>query len=80
MKAIKRHQRVIIPAEKNKDSYVLSGIPNNEEAWIVAIKYEDGKPFLSMEEVKLENKKYNVNFKEVSLEELKQKLKALDEN
>ena len=54
-------------------------MPRGDPAMIVAVKYENGSPFLSIEEIRIERKTYTVEFKELSLDELKVQLRRLDQ-
>jgi hypothetical protein len=53
-------------------------VPAGEEAVIVAIKYEDGKPFLALKKVMVSGQRFDVEFKQFTLSALKQELKELD--
>ncbi len=59
--------------------YQFSRIPKGIKAWVVALKYEDGKAFLFMKELNTGSEPVDVDFKEYSLDEIRKKLKVLDE-
>jgi hypothetical protein len=77
-KLIFKKRRIIITANREESYYSFNKIPKDEEVWVVAIKYENGQPYLFMEETTVENKIIDVEFKSITIEELKTKLKELD--
>ncbi|MBC7426645.1 MAG: OmpA family protein [Bacteroidia bacterium] len=77
-KIVFKNRRFVIPAETSNKNYQFDNVPKGEEVWIIALKYLDGVPYLSMEETTTSNKTYDVNFKLYTLEELKKKLDELD--
>ncbi len=77
-KIVFKNRKFVIPASKESKKYEFDKIPKGEEIWIIAIKYDDGKPYLSMQETTVEDKIVDVDFKLLTLEELKEKLKVLD--
>lgn len=77
-KLVFRDQQIIFPANFEGGKYIFNGIPNGQDAWIVAIKYEKGQPYLFMKEITIGDRMIIVEFTPVSLEELKMKLKELD--
>ncbi len=77
-KLVFKNRRFVIPATKEEIKYEFEGIPKGEEVWLIALKYEDGKPFLSMQEITTETKTVDVSFKSLTLEELKAQLQVLN--
>lgn len=78
-KIVFKERRVVIPAKSENKKYDFGELPKGEKVWIIAIKYEDGKPLLFMQETLIENQTIEVDFKSLTLDELKEKLKVLDE-
>ena len=58
--------------------FYFSGIPKNESAWLVGVKYIDGKPLLALKNITTEEKVFDLEFKSMSLSELKKALKVID--
>jgi hypothetical protein len=77
-KLVFKDRGFVIPAIIEVNSYQFKGVPRGERAMIVAIRYENNQPFLAMKEVTVEAKIFDVEFKAMTLEELKVALKALD--
>jgi hypothetical protein len=71
-------RQFVIPPDKTEGIYEFENLPKGERVWIVAIMYDNGKPYLSMQQTTIDNKTYNVNFKVYSLEELKHELEKLN--
>jgi hypothetical protein len=78
-KLVFRKRRSVMPAAKEGDHYEFKGIPKNEEAFIVAVKYKDGSPSLAIKAITTSNALFDVEFKELTLDELKAQLKQLDQ-
>ncbi|MES2588029.1 MAG: OmpA family protein [Bacteroidota bacterium] len=78
-KIVFKNRRFVIPATKEENKYEFEKIPKGETVWIIAMKYDEGKPYLFMQETTVENKTIEVEFKSLTLDELKEKLKVLDE-
>ena len=77
-KLVFMNRQFVIPASKTEGNYVFEHVPEGEKVWIVAIRFLDGKPFLSMQETTTGNKTYPVDFKLLTLDELKNELRMLD--
>lgn len=77
-KLVFKNSRTIIPATIEEGKYEFKGVPKGKKAFIVAVKYEDGQAFLAMQEVTISNKNFDIEFKELTLEELKAQLRLLD--
>lgn len=77
-KLVFKDREFVLSSKINKDHYYFPNIPKNEEAWLVGLKYENGIPSLSLEPIKTQNKTFTLNYKQLSLEELKEQLKILD--
>jgi hypothetical protein len=78
-KLVFKERRFVIPATKEHRKYEFENIPKGEPVWIIAIKYEEGKPYLFMQETTVDSKTIDVDFKSLTLDELKEALKVLDE-
>lgn len=69
----------ILPSKKIVDGYDFGFVSKDEVVTLVAIKKEDGKLYLGMQETNTSASPIlNLNYKEVSLKELKNKLKVLN--
>lgn len=68
----------VLPAKIVKGKYLYAGVPQKEKAWLVAVKMVDGKPSLAMHEIIVAEQSYDLEFKALTLAELKEKLKILD--
>lgn len=77
-KLVFKNRRAVVPATVKNELYIFENIPADEEVWIVALRYINGIPLLSLENIITSNKFYPVNFQAYSLPELKEKLKLLD--
>jgi len=77
-KLIFKNRRIIITADRESSHFKFKKIPRGEDVWIVAIKYVNGQPYLFMEETTVGSKDIDVEFKPLSIDELKLKLKELD--
>lgn len=62
----------------DKDNFYFTDIPKNEKAWIVGVKYINGKPLLALKNITTKEKDFNLDFKLMSLQELKEALKVID--
>ena len=78
-KLVFRARRVVMPATKADGKYVFAGVPTGERATIVAIKYEDGKPYLATKEITISSESVDVDFRLLTLDELKSELRKLDD-
>jgi hypothetical protein len=77
-KLVFRNRRVLLPPTKIDNKYEFRGIPKGEEAYIVAIKYTEGRPLLAIRQINTARGSYDIEFKELSLEELQKELRKLD--
>lgn len=77
-KLVFKDRRFVIPATNADKNYVFEKMPKGEKVWVVAIKYEEGKPYVFLEETSVENTTINIQFEQLTLDELKEKLKVLD--
>lgn len=77
-KLVFKNQSYVLPAKLAVDHFYFDEIPKNEKAWIVAIKYQNGQPMLAMKEIVVKKKSFDLEFKSLTLEELKEQLKILD--
>jgi hypothetical protein len=78
-KLVCRDRRAIIPAVRVAGKLEIRGAPNGERAVIVGIKYENGQPFLAMKEIIVREDLFDLDWKSVSVDEVKQALKKLDQ-
>lgn len=71
----------ILPGKNIKNEYDFGTVAKNEDILLVAIKKQDGKLYLDIIDTKTsETPSLDFNFKEVTIDELKAKLKALDKH
>ena len=77
-KLVFRDRRFVIPAETVAGIYQFKNMPKGERVWIVTLMYNNGQPYLSMEETTIDDGVHSVNLESLTLEELKEKLKLLD--
>lgn len=70
--------RALVPALPYGGEYRFTKIPKNENAWLVALKYEEGKTFLAIKPVVTGTDAIQFDFKETTLEELENALDFLD--
>ena len=74
-KLVFRDRRFVIPAETVAGIYQFKDMPKGERVWIVTLMYNNGQPYLSMEETVIDDGVHSVNLESLTLEELKEKLK-----
>lgn len=77
-KLVFKNKRTAIPFNKEGDTFRLKNLPKGEPAWIVALKYKNGKAFMFIQEIIAGAMTIIPVFIEYTLEELKEKLKMLD--
>jgi len=78
-KLVCRDRRAIIPAVRVGGKLEIRGAPNGEKAVIVAVRYENGQPFLAMKEIIVSEDFFDLDWKSVSMDELKRELRMLDQ-
>lgn len=78
-KLVFRDRQFVIPAETEAGIYQFKNMPKGERVWIVTLMYANGQPFLSMEETKIDDGVHSVSYESLTLEELKEKLKLLNQ-
>jgi hypothetical protein len=80
VKLIFRSSRTSIPALDKKDHYLFDDVPAAENVWMIGLRYtRNRRIFLAMQETSTSAKKLALDFREISIEELKAKLKMLDQ-
>ena len=78
VKLIYKQNKSVVPAAK-KNKYEFNNVFKNNEVWIVGLKYKDEQTaFVSISSENTKTKNAYLNFKEVSIEELKNILKKLN--
>ena len=70
--------RALVPALPYGGEYRFTRIPKNENAWLVALKNEEGKLYLAIKPVVTGKDAIQFDFKETTLEELENALDFLD--
>ncbi|MES2617939.1 MAG: OmpA family protein [Bacteroidota bacterium] len=78
-KLVFKNRRIILPASREGNQYVFKNVPRGDTAWVVAIKYEEGKPFVYIQSTSISNKTLPVEFRSLTLAELKEELKLLNQ-
>jgi hypothetical protein len=69
----------ILPSKNNGDAYDFGNIPIGEEVKLIAIKEKNGKYYFDIKEVKIEtHPNINFDFKERTLEEIREELETLN--
>lgn len=70
---------IVMPPSRKSDQFEFQGTPRGEKAVAIAIKYEEGKPFLAMKEIVVgSTTAIDMEWRSVTLEELQQELRRLD--
>ena len=77
-KLVFKQRNAVLPLYPDGNKYKIKDMPKGEQIWIVALKYENKKPYFAMREMKIGDKAPEMNFEELSLNELKDKLKTLN--
>lgn len=78
VKLVFKNRDFVLPPTNWNGLYTFKGVPKGEEVWIVAVKYDKGVPYLSMEEVAIKEKTYEPRFVQLTLPQLEKELKKLD--
>ena len=78
-KLVFKSRQFVLPAKIiQRTNFYFDGVPEGELAWIVAIRYDNGKPMLGLKEITVQKNTFKIDLKEMSLDELKEALKVLD--
>ncbi len=72
-------RNIILPCDVAGGKFERKNVPVNQEIYIVALQYVEGKPLLCLERTTTAAKTYDLVFKELSLDELKVELGKLNE-
>src|ERR1700754_1289921 len=78
-KLIFKDRRAIMPATKEGGQFEFVGVPLDVRATVVAIKYENGRPYFGMKEIVVSDKPIDIDWQLLTLDQLKQELKKLDQ-
>lgn len=78
-KAVFKSVRGILPASLLNTNYAFNNVPMNHPIWMIGMKYINKNIYLSMVETESKPKSDDFKFRKVSLEELQEALKQLDE-
>jgi len=69
----------ILPSSKRNDNFEFGWVPKDEDVVLIAIKQKDNKFYLGKKDIKTSRVlKQDIDFKEVTIQELKQELQALN--
>jgi len=77
-KLVFKDRQFVLTGQIGKKHYSFEGIPKGEKAWLVGIRYINGQPLFALKEMTISTKDVMLVFEELSLEELKEKLKVID--
>jgi hypothetical protein len=79
VKLMYRSTRTAVPCFERANSYVFKSISEDAAVWAIGIRYTSKQQiFLAIKEVNTSDKRTTLDFGEVSVEELKRRLKVLD--
>jgi hypothetical protein len=78
-KLVFRDRQFVIPAETEAGIFLFKNMPKGERVWIVTLMYLNGQPYLSIEETTIDDGIHSVKFEIFTLEELREKLKILNQ-
>lgn len=79
VKLMYKSTRTAVPCFERANSYIFKSINEGVDVWAVGIRYTSKQQiFLAIKEVNTSDKRTTLDFEEVSIEELKSKLKVLD--
>jgi len=62
-KLLFKDSRSLIAAEKHNEMFEFPGVPKNKRGLLIAIKYEDGKPFLAMKEIVVTSSSFDLDWR-----------------
>jgi hypothetical protein len=79
VKLVFKDNRTVLPATDVDGKITFQGVPKDYEAWIVAIKYVDGSPLLALKEITIAKETHQLEFEELTLNQLNEKLTVLDQ-
>ena len=67
-----------VNANSDLEQFKFDPMPRGMGAYLVGLKMKGGKPYLHLEQINIARKNYEVKWEEVTIDELKEKLKVLD--
>ncbi|MCC7302032.1 MAG: hypothetical protein IT233_05270 [Bacteroidia bacterium] len=71
-----KHRRMMVAAYIDEDNnYHYPRVPRNETGTVVAIRMQNGKPMLATHTIRFEGENLDLQFREVSMEELKEEIR-----
>ncbi len=78
-KIVYRSINSIFPGNRAEDNFVYVNAPKKKRIWVVAFKYENGKAEMALEETTIKELPFtDLNFKEYTIKEMREKLKILN--
>jgi hypothetical protein len=78
-KLVFKKRRIALPFNDMGIRYGIMTVPKGEEAWVVALKYYQQQPYLSMQLITIGDKqRIKFNFKQVSIDQMERELQAID--
>lgn len=82
IKLVFKRNRSIAGLERARTKYYFrQGAPNGEEAWLVALKFEDDQPYLAIKDIEIsQSSNYDdLDFKAYSIADLRKELEVLNQ-
>lgn len=78
-KLVFRNRRVVVSASQAKKTFEFWVLPKGEAATVVAVKYKKGQAYLAIKEIVTSSITIDMEFRALTLDELRSELKKLDE-
>lgn len=74
-----KKRRSIVPLYSNNEKYAYHSLPRGEAAWLIGMHYEDEQPSFALREIIITEEGIDhLDFEELSISELKERLKVMD--
>ena len=78
-KAVFRSKNSVMSASYYAEKYAFASIPKNKSIWLLALKYEDKKAYIYLEQIKTKQNADPIQFSEISIDDLKIELNKLND-
>jgi hypothetical protein len=80
LRVVFKDRRSVVPLNISGGKYSYNGLPAGESAWLVGMRYQKGQPSLALREITISAKGIDqLDFEDLTVEELKERLKILDQ-
>lgn len=66
-------------ANSVSDNYAFSNIPKNKSIWLLALRYENKKAYIYLEQTETKKVAASIQFREISIDDLKKELNKLND-